>query len=200
VAFGAAPFRDFIHYQLPRLADGRAFDFASEWPELRVPFIADNLSPAAMVEKLGELGVPGMTRKVGLAVLRLYGLALVSFVIVAGRRALRTRRQRAVTWLALLNLAALQSYGAWGDYVTLGSAWMLTLAAASLWPERWPARRPRSGMAWLVAAAWPACFLVPGVQPVVRTIPPPLAMIMTLVVGMTVIGINVRTALAHSGE
>ncbi len=191
MTLGVAPFLDFVHYQLPRLANGRAFDFSAAWPELRAPFIANNLSPAAMVEKLGELHVPGMTRAAGLGVLRLYTLALVAFVLVAGRRRVEARQDLAVVWLALLNLAAFQSYGAWGDYVTLGSAWALTLAASS----QWPAARTWSLPAGLLGAAWIACFLVPGVQPIPDLLPSPVAMILTLLVAAIVIALNARTAL-----
>ena len=41
------------------LALGSSFAFEEAWPDLRTALLAGNVSPFAMVRKLGDLGVPG---------------------------------------------------------------------------------------------------------------------------------------------
>ncbi len=185
-AFGPGPFQAFILYALPRLSNGAAFDFAAKWPEFTAALIADNLSPAGVVEKLGLLGVPGMGRSVAIVVIRLYTAAVIVVALVAGRRRLEARPQRAAMWLALLNLAALQAYGAWGDYVTLGTAWLMTIGLPA------PAGAWRPGMlrtSVLVAAAV-LFFVVPGVQPFPQLFPVPVAMVLTIVIAVSLVAVN----------
>lgn len=192
--FGASPFVSFVQYQLPRLADGRAFDFSAQWPELRVAFLADNLSPVAIPEKLRELGVPGMSRALGMVLLRFYSLAIVIVAFIAGRRRPTSRSHVAVIWLALLNLSALQSGGAWGDYTTLGTAWLLTLSAAS----QFEMARAGSARAGLLVLGWVLFFVVPGVQPMPVPLPTRVAMALTLTVTVSLVAFNARMALRSS--
>ena len=191
---GPSPFVSFVQYQLPRLADGRAFDFSAQWPELRLAFLTDNLSPVAIPEKLRELGVPGMSRALGMALLRFYSLAIVVVALIAGRRRPTSRSHLAVIWLALLNLSALQSGGAWGDYTTLGTAWLLTLSAVS----QFEMARASSVRAGLLALGWVLFFVVPGVQPIPVPLPTRVAMALTLTITVSLVAFNLRMALRSS--
>ncbi len=187
---GLHPFEAFVSYQVPRLADGRAFDFARESPEVRVPFTANNLSAAAVVDKLHELGVGGMTKTAGLTALRLYTLLLLLFTLFAARRQAASHDRRFVVWLALLNLAALQSYGAWGDYVTLGSVWLLTLWV----PSHVAAGGPRGLRLLPVGACWLLFVVVPGATPIPVFLPAPVAMVLTTLTAIAVVAFNVHAA------
>ncbi|MCP5119567.1 MAG: DUF2029 domain-containing protein, partial [bacterium] len=81
---GYEPFEAFIDYQLPRLADGRAFAFEEAWPELGPLVIADNQSLFGVVQKLGALGVPGMTKSLGATIQKLFGLFVVLVALSGG--------------------------------------------------------------------------------------------------------------------
>ena len=183
LVLGPHPFQAFFGYQLPRLLSGEAFDFTKDWPELRLALLADNLSPSAVVGKLRELGLTWMTPAVGTMALRVYTLVLVALTVAAGtRKTAAGKAGRVVIWLALLNLAALRAGGAWGDYITLGSAWLLTYLTGEAW-------RSRTKIVFL-AVAWVTCLLVPGVQPVPVFLPPPLAMVLTSGIFAVVVTLN----------
>jgi len=183
LVLGLQPFQAFFGYQLPRLLSGESFDFTKDWPEFRVAFLADNLAPQAVVGKLRELSLTCLTPAVGTIALRLYTIVLVALTIVAGTRKPRAGHGgRACTWLALLNLAALQSGGAWGDYITLGSVWLLTYLTGEI-------GRSRSRRVFL-AVAWVACLFVPGVQPMPDFLPTYLAMVLTSGIFAVVVGLN----------
>jgi hypothetical protein len=183
MVLGPRPFEAFLGYQLPRLLSGESFDFTKDWPELRLAFLADNLSPSAVVGKLRELGLTWMTPAVGMVALRAYTVMLIAVTIAAGTRKTTSGRVwRACTWLALLNLAALQSGGAWGDYITLGSVWLLTYLTGEYWRSR--------TTSLFLAVAWVACLLVPGVQPMPVFLPPSLAMVLTSGIFAVVVALN----------
>lgn len=191
LALGAAPFQAFFGYQLPRLINGEAFAFTKDWPEFRLVFLADNLSPQAVVEKIRELGLLWMTPTVGTIAIRLWSVALVAITVAAAiRKSAVGRAERVRVWLALLNLAALQSGGAWGDYITLGSVWLLTYLTGDAW-------RSRTATVGL-ALAWVACALVPGVQPIPTLLPAPLAMSLTVGIFLTVTALNTWVALRRA--
>jgi hypothetical protein len=183
LAMGAAPFTAFLTYQLPRLSNGQAFDFARDWPELRLPLmVVDNLSPTGLLAKLGELGAPGMTPWLGEQVRRGFAVLLLALALVAARRRLPPREQ-AIVWLGLLNLGALQGFAAWGDYITLGSVWLLTLAAAG---------RPSSSLGATAAAIfWIVCLVVPGAQPIPAFfLPVTLTLLLASIATVVIVGLN----------
>jgi alpha-1,2-mannosyltransferase len=189
VVLGPAPFAAFVRHQLPSLASGAAFEFTRDWPELRDALVADNLSPAGVVAKLGVLGVPGMTPFLGNVVMKAYGLAVLGLAWVAGGPS-QTRPQQAWTWFALLNLAAFASHGAWGDYVTLGTVWLLTLATV--------AASGSAARVGLVGACWLLAVAVPGVQPVPGFLPVTDAMVLSGLTAAAVVGFNAWVLLGPS--
>jgi hypothetical protein len=128
---GTAPFVAFVTYQLPRIADGRAFDFY-----LRQPFyIARNYSVAALPYKLRLLGVPGMGAALSHALGWIYALTLLGLVVWTARQKERDRLGEAMVWLGLLNLGALRSPLAPSAYVASGAIWLITflIAARPTW-------------------------------------------------------------------
>jgi hypothetical protein len=178
---GPAPFRAFVGYQLPRMQSGDAFDFAKDYPEYRLFLVADNFSPAGLVSKLQELGLRGATPRLGRLALSGYSVLLLAAAVIAGRKG-GSRRNQACRWLALLNLAALQSPGAFADYVTVGSVWLLALL-----PDQF---RGHPGRAVPLAACWVFFALVPGVPPVPASLPVPLTMILTTIGVILLVGFN----------
>jgi len=124
---GTQPWSAFFVEHLPRLADGSAFAFDAAWPELRTVLVAGNQSPLGLVEKLVELGFDGaraLAPALNAGFLLACGLAALGSGLRRG-----TRAERAASWLALLSLGAMQSGGAWAEYVTVSVLWMLTFAA-----------------------------------------------------------------------
>lgn len=150
---GSDVFVAFFSHHLPRLRDGSAFAFETAWPELLTPILAGNVSPFALVRKLGELGVPGMSTDLALAFHTGYGFLLLGAAVLAAR--VHDARRRALVWLALINLSAMTSPAAWGDYVPLGTLWLLTLMIGGTSGRR---------ALWITLAGF-VCFLLPGVVP-----------------------------------
>ena len=128
---GIDQFTNFITYQLPRLQDGTAFAFADAWPDYIDLIIAGNQSPYGVILKLGALGLPGMSVMVARGVHLVYTLAVGLIAVLAARK-YAGRVSQPIVWLALLNLASLVSKGAWGDYVAVGSIWLLTFVTAQI--------------------------------------------------------------------
>lgn len=122
---GTKPFLAFINHQLPNLQSGSAFAFADVWPEFRDFMIAMNQSPFAFIFKLDALGVSGMTQTVAKFTHMFYSIAVIVIAVVASRID-GGRTKQLLIWLALLNLAALVSKGAWGDYIPIGTLWAMT--------------------------------------------------------------------------
>ncbi|MGE5361856.1 MAG: glycosyltransferase family 87 protein [Bacteroidales bacterium] len=191
LVLGPAPFHTFVSYQLPRLANGQAFAFADQWPELRLPIVViGNLSPTGLLAKLQELGVARLSEVAGGLMRRAYDLLLIGLVLWGARRP-RSRRETAAVWLALLNLGALEGYAAWGDYVTVGTVWLLTLFA----DER---RGSRFTLA-LLGTAWVLCALVPGVQPIPSPLPVVVALVLTSAITIAVVVTN-TWAIVHASS
>lgn len=167
---GPDPFTAFFRSHVGNLASGASFAFEEAWPELRSALLAGNVSPFAAVRKLGELGVPGMTDGLARIVHGLFTMGCVAAAALAARAS--SPRRRAVTWLALLNLAAMTSPAAWGDYVPVGTLWLVTLLAAGegrLSP-------------WAVAVVGGFSALLPGVVPL-GSFPGPAASMAVSVAG-----------------
>jgi hypothetical protein len=153
---GTKPFTAFVEYQLPSLQSGVAFSFAEVWPDFRDLIIAGNQSPFGMIYKLGALGVPGMIAGVANAAHLAYSaIVFVMALIVA--RVDGNRYRYLLIWLALLNLAALVSKGAWGDYIPIGTLWLMTFMVREL------ASSPRKRL--LMGICWVFMFLSLGVIP-----------------------------------
>jgi hypothetical protein len=156
VVVGPGPFKAFFTYQIPALQDGSAFAFEKVWPDLRDLIIAGNQSPFAFVQKLDALGIPGMSLTLAKTTHLVYTLGVVIFAFVAARIDGNRHRQLLV-WLALLNLAAMISKGAWGDYIPIGTIWLLTFMVKDMWTTV----RQRV----LMATMWVFMFLSLGVLP-----------------------------------
>lgn len=175
---GREPFEAFAFHHLARLQSGAAFAFEDAWPEVREWLLAGNLSPFAMIRKLGELGMASATEHAARVV---HGIASLGFLgIAALATRFETRQRRAIGWLALLNLAALTSPAAWGDYVPLGTLWMLTFMVAG----RDRARMP------VLAVAGGFCFAVPGVVPIGSFPAPQVAVALSILATPLLVAVN----------
>lgn len=197
---GADPFRAFATYHLSHLASGASFAFEEAWPEFRAALLAGNVSPFAMVRKLGDLGIAGMSDDLARVVHGLFCLGVVGVAALASR--LRDSRHRVIGWFALLNLAAMMSPAAWGDYVPLGTLWMLTLVVAFRTARDTRVSgdsghsgdsgdsRPIAGNVPLLTGTFAFCFFLPGVVPFGSLQPPVLAMSLSVVGTLLLLGVN----------
>jgi len=137
---GTDPFRAFISYQLPRMADGSAFPFLAGFP----PATAVNHAVFGLIFKLRLVGVPAMTTGVAGALAWIYTGAVVAFAYVRGRKRRGSRLGEAMLWLVLLQLGALRSPFTPDLYALVLPVWMLVLLAVR---AAGPARAA-------IAAAW----------------------------------------------
>jgi hypothetical protein len=155
---GAAPFRAFFSYQLPRIASGEAFSFFQR----DLVSVSRNFSVYGLAFKAGALGVPGMGRPVAIALSWLYTPLLLALAWWSGRGE-RSRLGRAELWLALLFLASLRSPLAPSAYVVLPALVLLALIAVE------PGARPRRVA--LVALAWIALMGLPPQKGLAELLP-----------------------------
>ncbi len=125
LVLGATPFQAFFTYHLPRLVSGAAVQAILAWPDA----MATNHSVHGFVEKLGLLHVPGMTPQTARAVSWAYTLVVLGATALAARSA-PARLPRAITWLALLQLAALRSPFVPDVYAQFPLVWIVVLLAA----------------------------------------------------------------------
>lgn len=148
LAFGLDPFRAFVSFQLPRMADGSAFPFLAGFP----PATAVNHSIFGLVFKLRLAGVPGMTVGLAGALAWLYTAAVVAFAWARGRRQAGTggRLGEAILWLLLLQLGALRSPFLPDVYALVLPAWLLVLLAIR---AARPVARAACAVGWLAMAA-----------------------------------------------
>jgi hypothetical protein len=186
---GPDPFTAFFEYHLPRVRSGAAFAFEEAWPQMTSLLFAGNVSPFSLVRKLELLGVPGMSQALAGVVHTAFSLLLLGVAVLASR--VRGRRHRALAWMALINLAAMTSSAAWGDYVPVGTLWMLT--AMATW-------RVTGATALVVGAAWVMCFLVPGVVPIGSFPSEVPSLILSVVCTVLLIGFNGWTALRPQAQ
>ncbi|MEN8006652.1 MAG: glycosyltransferase family 87 protein [Candidatus Krumholzibacteriota bacterium] len=175
---GTDLFEAFFTYNLPRLKSGAAFAFEEVWPDFRTVLLAGNLSLFAFVRKLGDLGLGGMTDDLARVVHGLFTLAVVAATMLSGR--VQDARSRALCWLALLNLASLTSPAAWGDYVSFGSLWLLLFLLGGF-----PLRQQL-----LLVTAGIFLALVPGAVPYGESMPVGLAMGLSLLLTLLLVGVN----------
>jgi alpha-1,2-mannosyltransferase len=139
---GMTPFRDFVHYQLPRIESGEAFFWIED------PVMAPvNHSVYGLVTKLRLLGLPGTGKAAANIASSAYALLLVPLAVVAGIRlrglraaatdASLVRLRHAQVWLGLVSLASFRSPFVPDAYGFVGTVWLLLLIAAE--------GRPRPG-------------------------------------------------------
>ena len=142
---GAAPFDAFIHYELPRIANGDAWAWL-ESENVRAA-VAINDSVPGLVLKLKELGAPGMTRELERVLSGVWTLVAVAFAVVAGLRARRMNAlEKAVAWTALLAVAAFRSPFVPDTYGLFPMLW--------LWSLLWGADAPSPRRVVAFAALW----------------------------------------------
>jgi hypothetical protein len=180
VVLGNEPFAAFFKYQLPRVRSGVAFAFEEAWPDFRGLLLAGNISVHSLIRKLGDFGLPGASETVARLAHGIYSLAVVTFAVWTARA--RTREGRALMWLAVLNLAAMASPAAWGDYVPIGTLWLLTLLASSRLRELVPMP--------LLAVTWVMTFLLPGVVPIGNFPPQAPAFVLSILCTIVLIACN----------
>jgi len=125
LTLGVNPLVSFLTYTVPRLSSGASFSFMDDDSFS----ILTNLAPFGLPFKLQLTGLTvddpwGLGRRIA----RVYTVVLVGLSIVAARRT-EDRHRRAVVWMSILVLAALQSPFAPG-YVAIGLLWAITLLTA----------------------------------------------------------------------
>jgi hypothetical protein len=148
---GSDPFDAFIRYQVPRIANGDAFSFATR-DGVPAFFVSRNFSAGGMVSKLRLLGVPGMTRGVIAIVVWAYTLLLLWLGWRTGRTT-PSRADAAARWLALVSLAALRSPLAPSAYVVAPTLFLLAVIAGDVRGR--PGRAVALGVAWMAVMGAP---------------------------------------------
>ncbi|MFQ5463904.1 MAG: glycosyltransferase family 87 protein [Phycisphaerae bacterium] len=132
--FGAKPLDAFLSFQLPRIANGEAFDFATR---MMKP-LAVNLSVYGVPYKLEKLGVFGAFSPAKVATIFSWILTGSLVLILAGHRVQTNREQagrvnpssrfrEAAVWLALLVLAQQRSPFLPWTYGTFATLWLIAL-------------------------------------------------------------------------
>ena len=134
-AIGPKPFLAFVQYELPRIADGDAWTWLEN--DGLEAVVAINDSVPGMVLKLKQLGVAGMNHAVeGELSWAWTAIVIALAALAAVRRATLSRTERAMTWLALLALAAFRSPFVPDTYGLFPVIWLWSLVAATALPRR----------------------------------------------------------------
>ncbi len=143
---GPSAFSEFFFEHLPRLLSGEAFDRFYSWQDVTTQF---SLAGHSHVFGLGL----ATSRVVG----AVYTLGIVVLAFLLGRS--RTR-DTPLVWLAILNLAAMQSPFAPASYLAASVVWLLSLWVA----EHWGSTRMLvlGGLAWLCIQTAPFLDGIPG--------------------------------------
>ena len=124
---GPDPFTAFFEYQLPRIASGEAFSFATKEDLV----VAANFGIWGLPHKLVRLGVIDAAQPLANQLTWAYGLFLLPLVAWAARRE-RPAGDELSLWLAILVLASLRSPVAPNVYSAAPAIWLITLRA-----KRW---------------------------------------------------------------
>ena len=146
---GAQPFRDFIGYEMPRIASGEVWT----WMQLEglEAVVAINYSVPALVLKLRLFGADGLEYRHLAAVALLWSGVVVALAWLAARRAKAySRLELAAVWLGLLGLAAVRSPFVPDDYALFPALWLWCLLAAG--QARGALRIALFGVLWLAFA------------------------------------------------
>jgi hypothetical protein len=158
--YGWAPFDGFFRHELPRLASGAAFPQTEESSGILV-----NQSFYGITTKLRALGLDALDAAAGKRLSQLYALLVAAAAVAAGRRLAREgeavdgreRLRRAVTWLAILNLASFAGPFVGGGYGMWGTLWLIVL----LWAQAGSRVARWSWLAALLPVAAPI-FVLPS--------------------------------------
>lgn len=147
LAFGVNPLVSFLTYTFPRLNSGEAFAFMDD-----APFsIWTNLAPFGWPFKLQLIGLEvGDPWVLGRIFGRIFTVALLILVVLATRRQ-EERHQRALSWMAVLVLSALQSPFAPG-YVLIGLLWATVILSVEV-------QRMRHSI--YIVLLWLGCTIIP---------------------------------------
>jgi len=164
VVLGPGPFESFVNYQLPRLSSGAAFETLFVHPDA----VACSHAIFAIVQKLGLMGIPGMSTPLAAASSALYSVVLV-IAAIAAARAGEDRWIQAMVWLALLQLASLRSPFVPDVYAQFAPLWIVTLLLAR---GGW-----RAGQVVLMGAA---LLSLQKIVPTLPILPIPLLAALTL--------------------
>jgi len=124
---GPRPFTAFMTYQVPRMATGEAFSFATR-TDVPALIVSRNFSVEAIPRKLAMLGVTHLPGNAADWLPSVYALLLLGLAWRAGGRS-ATGTGSVLGFLALLNLAALRCPVAPSAYVAAPMLWMLALMA-----------------------------------------------------------------------
>lgn len=124
---GTDPTISFLTYALPRISSGETFAFMDD----RDFSILTNMAPFGLPFKLQLMGLDvGDPWVVGRRLGHVYSAVLVILAVIAVRRQ-GDRRSQALTWMALLVLASLQSPFAPG-YTAIGLLWAINLLSVEV--------------------------------------------------------------------
>jgi alpha-1,2-mannosyltransferase len=188
---GAAPFVDFVRYQVPRIQSAEAFFWITQ-PEM-API---NYGIHGLVLKLRALGLPWTGASAASLAASAYAIGLVAVAAAAAVRLGRARAgqadaeglrlRQAQVWLALLNLASFRSPFVPDAYALVGTLWLLTMIAAE---GHW---RPIERVLLVIAALATTLVLDGGV---VTAPVPAWIVIATLLLQLGAIGMNLVVAL-----
>ncbi|MFQ5600433.1 MAG: glycosyltransferase 87 family protein [Candidatus Krumholzibacteriia bacterium] len=161
--FGAGPVRDFVTFQVPRIASGDVFAF---FTKAKVPrTVMANTALFGLPYKLEGLGLTGFDSYRVAQVLThadTLGLAVLLVLLARARRALRAEAasgvrtgpgsplREAQTWLALLTLAQLRSPFLPWTYGIIATMWLLLLVLPRTRHRIW--KTALVGVAWVLLA------------------------------------------------
>ncbi|MYM91630.1 DUF2029 domain-containing protein [Rugamonas sp. FT82W] len=165
---GAAPFRDFAAFELPRIASGELWSWLALDGLEGVAAINDSVP--GLVFKLRLLGLAGMDHHMMAAAAWVWSFLLVAIAAVAARRAQGAPHLRqAAIWISLLGLAALRSPFVPDDYGLFPALWLWCLLAASA--AATPARIAGLAVLWLAfALVMPFSLAGPGRLPLLLAV------------------------------
>lgn len=142
---GTQPIADFVHHEMPAIANGQAFPQSE-----RLNVAQSNQSIYGLTVRLRFLGASWLDQPTGLRAASLYGLLIVALAAFSGwkgRIDLSNPAGRALfvqTIIALLSLASFRSPFVGGPYGLVSTLWLLTLLTAS-------ARTQKSAALWALA-------------------------------------------------
>jgi len=151
---GTRPMQDFVTYEMPQIADGRAF------PHTELPATSRvNWTIYGLTVRLRLLGADSMTQPVGLTIASVYGILVIALAALAGwRRPLRIdtpsgRLAVLQVAVALVGLASFRSPFAGAHYGAFSTLCLFALLAAGTSSYR-DARLWMVGMVVYGLAVW----------------------------------------------